>query len=957
MGQKAAWMNRIGIGGIIVSSIYLLTFSSAPAEADLPRASVDVNQGRKHLEQGDFAAARVFFENFLKSGRFSPAGEYEALWSLGILAWTDDEMDESRKYLSRASDIALPNGWTKRVSECTSAERILDFYLQGIEARNKGATEKAESLFRNAAELAESIRSPGHLLKALRGWSALYLGEPSREIFKTINERALEAARALHHREEIRRSLQNLGGHHLAKHEYSLALSRYFEALNRAGTPGDDRNRFICLNAVATAYTALGDYSRAIEYGSEAHRIARLNRSPLVAGTILGNLGDTVRRVFIESGNPEAARRALDVYGEALIELAKTTGTEFSRNVMRAGIGSILVDLGRPREALAELRAAAETAASQSNPVLSVALAVDLGRAFWEMGDPTRAEVEFIRALTASKQTHFPVPPAKALLGLARCAEKKGDLAGALSHGRKALDIVEKIGQGIGEDLHRTGYAGEWAEIYETVLDLCFRMAEKGPAGAFTREMFSTIEKAKSGIPIRADAAGRMKLDSKIAEQPDRDLESLKAKRDSALKTLASKTLNPTERTKVEFTLRQIEDMMAVAAGKKAPEKDHEDGPVSVETIQEELLDDRTALLEFWLGRERSFGLVLTKGNFGIVELPAARLIEGSLTAYLGFLANPDIPAAKGFAAGERLYGELFAPLADALPTATDRLFVVPDGILNALPFEALRIPSQGVRESRYLLDRFTVSYAPSARALLQAVKRRKSGVDAAGLLAVGASKYPRPPRKDNRNTASLSQIMASVYADMGVALRALPYARKEIALVAGHFPKKSTRLLLGNAATETAFKASVAGDHGIVHIASHALSDEVDPMRSAIVFTPETSGDKDGFFQLREMEGIRFSADLVVLSGCRTAGGKRWGHSGVIGLPRAMFRMGARAVVSSLWKAEDRAAAGLMDAFYGALSGSGDAPSALRSAKIAMLASEYSHPAYWAGFVLTGAR
>src|SRR5262249_41243363 len=57
--------------------------------------------------------------------------------------------------------------------------------------------------------------------------------------------------------------------------------------------------------------------------------------------------------------------------------------------------------------------------------------------------------------------------------------------------------------------------------------------------------------------------------------------------------------------------------------------------------------------------------------------------------------------------------------------------------------------------------------------------------------------------------------------------------------------------------------------------------------------------------------------ADLVVLSACKSGLGKYAGGEGYLGFIQALFVKGARSVVLSLWKVDDRATALLMTRFY----------------------------------------
>ena len=97
-------------------------------------------------------------------------------------------------------------------------------------------------------------------------------------------------------------------------------------------------------------------------------------------------------------------------------------------------------------------------------------------------------------------------------------------------------------------------------------------------------------------------------------------------------------------------------------------------------------------------------------------------------------------------------------------------------------------------------------------------------------------------------------------------------------------------------------------------------------------------------------------AADLVTLSACQTGLGKISGD-GVIGLGRAFLGAGARSVLVSQWNVSDQATAALMARFYHYYLDEDDKALALQRAMQDIRAqSEYSHPRYWAPFMLIGA-
>jgi len=120
-------------------------------------------------------------------------------------------------------------------------------------------------------------------------------------------------------------------------------------------------------------------------------------------------------------------------------------------------------------------------------------------------------------------------------------------------------------------------------------------------------------------------------------------------------------------------------------------------------------------------------------------------------------------------------------------------------------------------------------------------------------------------------------------------------------------------------------------------------------PQQTALVLTGGSLG-------LDAIRRLRLSSELVTLSACETGLGQRVRGEGLIGLPHAFLASGARAVVVSLWRVEDRTAAEYMADFYGELRkglSPADAMLALRQSRLKRAAA---HPAQWAPFILVSA-
>src|SRR4029077_17939380 len=116
---------------------------------------------------------------------------------------------------------------------------------------------------------------------------------------------------------------------------------------------------------------------------------------------------------------------------------------------------------------------------------------------------------------------------------------------------------------------------------------------------------------------------------------------------------------------------------------------------ISAEQLQKKTAEDGNALVEFLLGENRSFIWLFNHGEVFYATLPPRRDIDKAVRSYLDLLATPPDPLfieqdlAKDKVEGEMLLSMLFGPPAKQI-APLERLIVVPDGLLNYLPFEAL---------------------------------------------------------------------------------------------------------------------------------------------------------------------------------------------------------------------------------------------------------------------------
>jgi CHAT domain-containing protein len=345
-------------------------------------------------------------------------------------------------------------------------------------------------------------------------------------------------------------------------------------------------------------------------------------------------------------------------------------------------------------------------------------------------------------------------------------------------------------------------------------------------------------------------------------------------------------------------------------------------------------LPESTAIVHFNTGawNEPTTAFVISRDGASAEVLPPAdSLVDPVRRLVLAMQARGDIRAQA-----RSLGSAIAAPIAAVLPASVSRLVIVPSAPLNTLPFDVLELA-----DGRRMIERFEVSYAPSA-SVYAALRRRSLDADEAGssrsnargVLAFGAPDRPRRSGVARWDT-----------------LPPLPAAAAEAREVGGITARSLVRL--GRDASEAALKRGSMADVSILHFASHAVVDPAGLRGTALLLAP--GGGEDGIVRPEELSSLRLAADLVVLSACATAvSGGHSGDEGLRGLVAPLIEAGARGVAATLWAVEDEAQRVLMRRLYQRLARGESTASAVRGAKLEAM-REGAAPRDWAALVLWG--
>ncbi len=282
---------------------------------------------------------------------------------------------------------------------------------------------------------------------------------------------------------------------------------------------------------------------------------------------------------------------------------------------------------------------------------------------------------------------------------------------------------------------------------------------------------------------------------------------------------------------------------------------------------------------------------------------------------------NPAFPAELGLAPAQQLYDRLIRPSEPCLQTqGIETLVFVLDDFLRSLPMAVLH------DGDRYLVEKYSLALTPG----LQLTDSR--------------------PLKNQR-----FRLLAGGLQAARQGFEALPGVAQEINTVSTTFPNQlDSHVLLDQDFNRQQLLQQInQKPFSVVHLATHGqFSSRLED--TFLLTWSDRIGVQDLDVLLNPTSGLaRSPVELMILSACQTAKGDR---KATLGLAGMAVRSGARSTLATLWSVQDASTAVFIEAFYQHLFEQGlSRAQSLRQAQLSLLRSDYSHPYYWAPFVMVG--
>lgn len=848
-----------------------------------------------------------------------------------------------------------------------------------------GNLQKSLEYYRCALQLYRDSYDYCHQAEVLisSGYAYIELSE-IESAFNAYNE-ALSLSRDSNNRHTEARALRAIGNLQTKLGENQYAIDSFEESLEILQSMEDRLLKATIFAGLGYIHERLCDYQKAIEYFDQAVAIFR---------SIDDIWGEA--EVLMDSGNAYYSlknyQQALHNYNQALSHFTKLSMPRYVAQTLR-NIGLIYDSLGERTRAFGYYnQSLALTRKGQDQRYEAYTLSY-MGYSYESMGNKRKAFDYYQRALQLNRISFDRFGESLTLYNLARIEWGDAELDAARARIEAALKIAESLRTDVSiRDLRITYFASVY-QYYELYIDILMKMHKERPDRGFQVLAFETAERSRARALVemlketKADirknvdpvlTARENILQHLIAIKNERRM-NISARRNKAEEAALTKDIEriTAERNQVQLQIKTANPDYAALMQ-----------PVtsSLKEIQQ-ILDNDDLLLEYSLGKEKSYLWAISKTEIYGYELPGRSTIENLadqireiLTSVQRIREESLLQRQERLKESETLYWQKALALSDMLlePAAavleTKSLIIIPDGALQYIPFSSLPDPRLPDTEMRPLALNHEIIYEPSVSTLLTLTDRATQRQLAPKAIAIFADPVFEP---DDARVGK-SKIAADAVADgqkrgtevyrglrdAGVldGLNNIPRliaSRDEAESIMAVIPAGLGLKAVGFDANKQIAESSELSKYRIIHFATHGVFNNEKPELSGLMLSQFDKDGKpqDGFLQLKEIYNLYLPVDMVVLSACNTGLGKYVRGEGLLGLTRGFMYAGAGRVMASLWKVDDEATSELMKNFYRKILEEKKTPTAaLRESQIAMWQQKrWRSPYFWAAFVLQG--
>ncbi len=747
----------------------------------------------------------------------------------------------------------------------------------------------------------------------------------------------------------------------------------YLEAALQQANLGPEKNMDIgkCHNALGNLQIRLRNYELALGHYREAKGIIADKFGPehLHVASVLGNMGLAYQEL-------DSFQASLDAHFAAL---------EIREKVLRKGHPTIALNhnnLGDTYLAMGELdRAEGEykTSMDQWRRALGPDH-INIAIAEYNLGDVLKQRGEWFLALEAYQRAINVLDPGHATVNW--MVEKSGMeprsyviYLDALRRKAATLRAMDGVGEihldpyliaGIYQDLHRLvlemrkGFQREASSrelvsislgIYEEAIQSCLVPVDSADDQSRILTALNYAEAAK-GVSLDAalNSQEALKFTGPVASLVNREKEIQERITGTKLAIDDARSADPGSLDSLNRVLaesrtsyNELMDSLKYNFPDYYELKHQGQEEWSLSWLAE--MEEGTALISYFIGVDSVYGFAAVQGQVFALNLISREELERRVEELRMALTNRKAITALAEELGAMILTPLLAEMDGA---AFDRLVIFRDGYLEYIPFDILPLAGG------YLIEKFPLSYGYNIRSYFRDQRPLKSPQNYLG--------FARSFSGDTYRNASKGKVGGKREVGKGpksrdvIGLAELPFALEEVKdaedLLVG-------RIFLDGEASETALRKH-AEQGGILHLATHALLDDRNPLYSKLLLAGDASGEmeKDGDLHAYELFALNLGSELTILSACNTGNGQLQSGEGMMSLARGFAYAGCPSILMNHWEASDRESGVIINDFLEYLAEGLEKDAALQKAKVDYLknADEVrAHPYFWAGLGLVG--
>jgi CHAT domain-containing protein/Tfp pilus assembly protein PilF len=843
--------------------------------------------------------------------------------SLTFIGNLFEEVGETQKALDY-HEMALPI--YRALNDKTQEASIL--VNIGEKYGTLGDRQKELNYYKEAQIIYKSLGDKSSEAYILNGLGAFYsnIGEPekSSEYFN----QALLIYRTLGDKENESMALTGLGNIYLNSSQYQKALESYDASLVVFRELKQKEGEAAILVLIGSVYSVLGEHNKSLEFFKEAIQIFSAIGARYGEATTLNSIG-------MQYSYLSEIEKALDYYNKSL-EISQISGDKGMQAANLAAIGFIYINK-KPQVSLKYFEQALQIFYAIQDKSSQALTLNNIGYAHFLSGEYVKASENLNQSLIISSALDNKRIKALSLSTMSAIWNKQKNPRLATFYQKQAINIYQQIRaniKGLDKETQKT-YLKEVEPIYRglaAVLIQNDRLSEAEQVlNLFKDQQFFDFNNAKQSdslILTDRESASIFAFDKKLETigNVSRKIDELKRNSESVKSTV----LESEKLKQLGIELQKANDdylaFLKQAEKEFAAPPDEKDKIPTVPDLQQMQTalreisvstKQKTAAVYTLVGEEYYRALIITPDSISSVSSPVkGENLNQKAQQLWRLLRTPDYDPQQ---VSKEIYDMVFAPVAAKLPADTKTILWSLDGSLRYIPVSALFDGKQ------YLVERYNNVL------FTRADKDRLTRNIAPNLKGTGfGSSEPHTVKLIGESFNAL----------------ALPAVKTELSQI---FKNGSTttgiipgEILLNEHFTKAGMLSELQKRRPLVHIASHFKFEAGDGSRSFLLLGDGTP------FTLNEMkseQNLFAGVDLLTLSACQTAA-QRADSSGreVDGFAELAQRLGAGAVMASLWEVSDDSTSELMTRFYRAYNSHMgiNKAEALRKAQLALLHGEY---------------